>query len=286
MSHGTIGCLVSLGLLVILLGVGYLMMQHAKRDQKCPFCNGKGRITERKVAGGGKGAGQYIMTEYWEKSCPHCGGHGYVNKSDYATLLEKKKEKDRRDAEYRAEQEQKKKAKAEAERRRYEMIYSFEDKGGKRGVKNEPRFPIEAESMEVIEELHGKAQVQDMYNWGIFRWSGKSQMLFRAEKPGARMTLQFTSPGAGSYHLNLYATYANDFGMYKFSLDETPMDKTVDAYESSVSPSGTLSFGIIQLDAGKHRLSFEVTGKRKKSRNYLFGIDCIELLPAGKESEN
>lgn len=69
------------------------------------------------------------------------------------------------------------------------------------------------------------------------------------------------------------------------TLEITPQTATFDGYASSVSRSGSTSFGSARLTAGNHQVRFEVTGKNTSSSGYGIGMDSITLNPSGGPQE-
>ena len=50
-----------------------------------------------------------------------------------------------------------------------------------------------------------------------------------------------------------------------------------DGYAPIVVPSGRIPLGPVELAAGAHRLTFEVTGKSGSSTTPWLGVDCVEF---------
>ena len=79
------------------------------------------------------------------------------------------------------------------------------------------------------------------------------------------------------YTLYAYFTKARDYGIVQAKLDGKPVGQPFDGYCRDVARSDRIELGIVELAAGKHELTFEVTGKNPESKGYLVGVDAILL---------
>jgi len=93
-----------------------------------------------------------------------------------------------------------------------------------------------------------------------------------------RLELVFLVGEAGRFRLDLYTTYAPDFGQLQARLDGEEGD-LIDAYAPVVIPSGPLGIGEAELSPGEHSLGFTVTARNPESEGTFFGIDCLSLFP-------
>ncbi len=137
---------------------------------------------------------------------------------------------------------------------------------------------FEAESLEVPAKGRCETSVQDM---GGPMWSGGKQLLCQAEK-GGFVEVAFTVLKDGRRRLRVLATAAPDYGIVRVAIDGRPFDADFDLYSGRVSPAGSLELGRYSLGAGPHRLRFTAAGKNPASKGFGFGLDAIDLLPAGK----
>jgi hypothetical protein len=137
---------------------------------------------------------------------------------------------------------------------------------------------FEAESLDVPAKGRCETSVQDM---GGPMWSGGKQLLCQAEK-GGFVEVAFQVGKAGRYRLRVLATAAPDYGIVRAALDGKPLEGDFDLYSGRVSPAGSLELGTRNLAAGRHRLRFAAAGKNPASAGFAFGLDTIDLLPAGK----
>jgi transcription termination factor Rho len=66
------------------------------------------------------------------------------------------------------------------------------------------------------------------------------------------------------------------------TLDDIPVGEPFDGFATTVSPSGKVDFGDVNLTAGKHRLRFLAAGRNAQSVGYSLGIDCLALIPVAE----
>jgi hypothetical protein len=138
--------------------------------------------------------------------------------------------------------------------------------------------PIEAEAMKVIDKRDCGESVQDMSSWGGDKWSARKQLFCRFGEKGS-ITLLLHVSESGPVQLNVYATYAPDYGKVQILLDGKPVGEPFNAFAPVVMPSGRISLGRVDIKDGDHKLRLDVVGKDDSSTGYTFGIDCVELVP-------
>lgn len=141
---------------------------------------------------------------------------------------------------------------------------------------------LEAESLLASATVTGgKLQVQEMgtFNSG---WSGNAQLWWVEAKPGDKLTLPINAPEAGTYELTGFFTRAGDYGIFRTSLNGTPIGSLVDGYSPRVEPTGPVPFGSVTLKKGVNQLTLEIIGKESRSagysEGYLVGIDGWQLV--------
>ena len=153
-------------------------------------------------------------------------------------------------------------------------------------LKNNMRFPVNTDAGSPIraETLRwsgtkdcdvskGKIPTRD---YDALYWSSDSWLFFRfGEKGNVELVLPVAE--SGRFRLDFYAARSPDFGKFQFSLDGKPLGEPIDAYAPRTMPSGRISLGTMKLEAGDHRLRFDVVGKNEASTGYNFALDCIEL---------
>ena len=137
---------------------------------------------------------------------------------------------------------------------------------------------FEAESLTVLGQQQCAAAPQLMRRYGGPMWSGRKQLLCRAED-GGWLDCEFSVSKAGRYRVRLLATAAPNYGRIRMSLDGEPVDPVFDLYSGRVCPAGSLELGTREMSGGKHQLRIEVRGKADASSGTSFGIDALDLLP-------
>jgi hypothetical protein len=85
-------------------------------------------------------------------------------------------------------------------------------------------------------------------------------------------------PTEREWEIVLRATASWDYGDIQASLDGKPIGAVVKCYSPSVKLLDPVSLGKLRLKAGLHVLRLEAAGKSPESRNYLMGIDFVDVL--------
>ncbi len=135
---------------------------------------------------------------------------------------------------------------------------------------------LQAETLAIDQELKESSGPQDMAGFGD-GWDGDRQ-LFCGFKSNGELTLRVPVEKAGTYRVDLYATFAPDFGRFWIDFD-TESIGLFDAYAPGVFPTGRIALGTHTLAAKNHLLHIQNNGKNPLSTNTLFGIDYISLTP-------
>jgi WD40 repeat protein len=143
----------------------------------------------------------------------------------------------------------------------------------------------EAEDLAVIDSHLCKTSRQRMTPWGEGRWSGDTQLLCRADKGGS-VDLRLPIDQSGTYAIDLYATRATDYGKVRVSLGGQSLGGVIDAYGVQVEPTGPIRLGTIKCEAGSVVLHIDFLEKAVASRDYRFGVDCIDLVPADNSTNS
>jgi hypothetical protein len=132
---------------------------------------------------------------------------------------------------------------------------------------------IEGESLKPTGDVAGKLRPQ-----GITGWSGGAQVWWTDGSAGDSIRLQFEVPLAGTYDLVGEFTKAPDYGIIRVSLDEMTPNDPIDFYAESVSRSGEVELGSMDLASGTHTLQLTIVGKNEKAvPGYMAGIDYLLL---------
>lgn len=91
---------------------------------------------------------------------------------------------------------------------------------------------------------------------------------------------QWKAQGA---ELELHLSKAEDYGIFKFQLDDGPVTEAMDLFEPKLQPPVTIKLPPATLSEGNHRLTVLYQGKNPRSRNSLIGIDFLQLVAKERE---
>lgn len=108
-------------------------------------------------------------------------------------------------------------------------------------------------------------------------WSGNGQMFWTPAQPNQWLEFTVDVPEAGDYHLVLVPTKSFDYGIFQAQFDGKNAGVPLDLYSSGItSAEETLALG--RVEAGKHTLRFQNTGKNADSKGCFFGLDALLLV--------
>lgn len=143
------------------------------------------------------------------------------------------------------------------------------------------------DSLAEVKAHRGKPSVQREVDWG------KDLLFLEAEGPGSRIDIPLDIPDTGRYEIVARIAQAPDYGDYYALLDGKPTNLDVrEAATSEVPASGPEVFpgylpevlvaidrplGWLQLEKGRHTLSFVCVGKDSRSGGYNFGLNDVVL---------
>ena len=139
--------------------------------------------------------------------------------------------------------------------------------------------------MKIVEKSGGNAISQAMGGFAKDRWSGNDQLWWTGAKPGDRLSLEVPVEKDGVYDVEIVLTRARDYGIVRLSLDKTVLDPGVDLYNTpDVITTGVLSYSGVDLKAGAHRLTLEITGANPEAvKGFMVAVDYIRLVPAAEK---
>jgi hypothetical protein len=138
-----------------------------------------------------------------------------------------------------------------------------------------------AEDMPVVHASGGAAVKEDLSGWGKGRWNRDSHLVCGGGAGGA-VVLRLRVVRAGTYRVDFYGTRAPDYSRVRVTLDDQPLGGVLNAYAPAVEPTGRVPLGARWLKVGNHLLRVAAVGKDRESLGYRFGIDGIDLVPAGR----
>ena len=139
----------------------------------------------------------------------------------------------------------------------------------------------EAEDLKVLHTTAGSASAQRMSKFAKDKWSGDKQLFWSGGRPGDRLELNLNGARAGTFTLETALTRARDYATVQVRLDDQPLGKPIDLYNyPDVITTGVLNLGELQLAAGDHCLTLEITGANQAAMpGYRVGIDFVRLAP-------
>jgi hypothetical protein len=156
---------------------------------------------------------------------------------------------------------------------------------------NALQIAVEDSLSEVTTEK-GKASVQREVDWG------RDLLFFEAEGVGSRIDIPLDVPEKGRYEIVARIAQAPDYGDYYALLDGKPTNlDSREAATSEIPASGSEVFhnylsevyvavdrplGWLELEKGRHTLSFVCVGRDGRSSGYYLGINdvALERIPA------
>lgn len=138
--------------------------------------------------------------------------------------------------------------------------------------------------MKVLRVGSGKAWTQNM---GAFRnggpWGGNRQLIWTKGNKGESIEMEFSVATGGKRELIVVLTKAVDYGIAQLAVDGKNVGKPIDCYAKTVTTTGEISLGTLDLKEGAHVLTATVIGRNATVKgnfptgNYLFGIDYLRL---------
>ena len=153
-----------------------------------------------------------------------------------------------------------------------------------------PNLDIIIEGKDLLKSARhspGKVELQPGYDW-----TGEGQALFIPSAGNAWFEADFNVESEEYRGLILKMTHANDYGIYKVSIDGTPISRvpmTIDfakpagearilnLYSQNVEVKDYY-LGSATLKKGRHTIRFEQAGQDLRSSGNLLGFDSFRLM--------
>jgi len=136
---------------------------------------------------------------------------------------------------------------------------------------------LEGEKLKILAKTAGKADTQDLYNFGV-SWSGDAHLWWIEAEPADTLDLAVPVQKTAAYRLKIQLTKAIDYGIVQLYLDGKKLGGPIDLFNNGVIPTGVLDMGIHQLEKGEHKLRVEIVGANEKAvKKYMFGLDYLKL---------
>ena len=125
----------------------------------------------------------------------------------------------------------------------------------------------------------GGVTAQQMSGFGS-GWSNNAQLFWGASQVGQVLSLALDVPFDATFAVELYMTRAPDFGNLDVVIDTGRTGFAFAGFSPKVLSSGPLQMGKFTLKAGRHTMTFRVTGRYKDSKGYAAGVDRIRMYPS------
>ncbi len=135
---------------------------------------------------------------------------------------------------------------------------------------------IEGETIEGFQQTAGTVETQKID--GFDKWSNGSQLWWKEAKTGDRLSFDVTAPASAEFDVRLKLTIASDYGIVQPYINGKAVGEPIDCYSASLSTTGLLDLGKLQLNEGANKFEFEIVGKNEAAIPlFMFGIDFIEI---------
>ncbi|MEM7014316.1 MAG: DUF1592 domain-containing protein, partial [Verrucomicrobiota bacterium] len=136
---------------------------------------------------------------------------------------------------------------------------------------------VEAEDnrwLKVAGKPEGRIAPQKMIGWGK-QWSNDEQILWVNRKQDAELQFNFESVAAGD-GLRIGYTKAPDYGRFQVLLDGEEIGEVADLYDPRVVRAADIHIPV-EVKPGEHQLMFRCVGRNENSKNFLLGVDLVEV---------
>lgn len=129
----------------------------------------------------------------------------------------------------------------------------------------------------------GRMIAQDMRAYGS-EWSGNAQLFFAARGRGSHLLMELPALGPAKYRVDVYLTRAPDYGRLRIGLGSGEKAIDFEGYAPGVERAERLRVGEMASQDGRLLLDVTVTGRHRRSRGHLAGIDRIVIVPLAPSS--
>ncbi len=138
---------------------------------------------------------------------------------------------------------------------------------------------LEGESLSVAKVTGGSVHPQAMGGFKAGKWSGTSHLWWTGGKTGDRLSLTIPVNQAGRYEVFVAMTKARDYGIVKFTINDSPIQTPFDLFNGpDVISTEPISLGTHELPSGKNTLHITISGKHANAvPSFMFGLDYVFL---------
>jgi hypothetical protein len=132
----------------------------------------------------------------------------------------------------------------------------------------------EGEELRIKNKTGGVTELQSQPEW-----SNGQQLWWRDAKPGDKLELILPVAKAGRYELRMHNTYAFDYGVFQFWLDDAKLGEPLDLY-AQPNAYKSVTLGVRELSAGQHVFTAEIVGSNPAAKpRHMLGLDYLRLEP-------
>ncbi|MDO8588765.1 MAG: DUF2961 domain-containing protein [Armatimonadota bacterium] len=135
-----------------------------------------------------------------------------------------------------------------------------------------PELFYEGESLQVTGAKGGSHSIETQGP----EVSDFSILWFTADGPGSTIALRIPVLKSGTYRITLHLRRFWNSGNAKFAVDGKPAGPEFEGFDGW-GRAEHLALGPMELAAGDHELTIEVTGKQKESLGHRIGVDAVWL---------
>ncbi len=139
-----------------------------------------------------------------------------------------------------------------------------------------PEGVTEAESLTVQGE-GVNSRVQDMSDYGP-DWSNMKQMEINLEKKSNSCSITIPAAIEDRYNVDIYYTKGPDYGDVNIMYNGNKVGE-IHGYDSEIYPGGKITVKDLKSASDHIKLEFVASGKNKKSKGYVLGLDAFKLKP-------
>ena len=143
------------------------------------------------------------------------------------------------------------------------------------------RPPPTAGGFTMLKTPPGQIRTQTLRQFKTAKWTNDDHLWWTHAKPGDRLDILLPVKQAGRRRIDVVLTKAPDYAIVQFHLDGKKLGPPIDLYNHpGVIRTPAIPLGTVDLTAGNHTLTVEITGANPKAlKAYMFGLDEVRLTP-------
>ncbi len=142
---------------------------------------------------------------------------------------------------------------------------------------------VQGESLKNLGATSGIVEVQEIKPQRNFKWQGNKQIWWRDGKVDDVWAIEFDVQQSSfnqMFEVKVNLTTAGDYGAARISVNEKIARNNFDCYSKDLRTTGAISLGNHQLQKGKNKIEFVITGHHENAiPRHMIGVDYVELVP-------